>query len=285
MDDIPVRYITDKKTRSHLWVRELVDVLNGGGLNSDLHRHDFYFLLFLKHGAGSHRIDFNEYKVSDRSLFILRPGQIHQLHLNPGSEGFLIQFGNNFYKPTDSYTQKALRFCGKKNFFKLSPDHYKSVLSYCANIHQESKHKDEGRIQSTLAYLDLLFIFLYRNFNEKKAANPNTTYYQEQLDMLLDVVETHLKEMKQVNDYASYLNQTPYQLNKITKTTLGKTFSEVIADSVLLEAKRYILGTSNQIKEIAYHLGYDDVSYFIRFFKTNTGKTPEEYRRSKLSTR
>ena len=249
MDDIPVRYITDKKTRSHLWVRELADVLNGGGLNSDLHRHDFYFLLFLKHGAGSHRIDFKEYKVSDRSLFILRPGQIHQLHLNPGSEGFLIQFGNNFYKPTDSYTQKALRFCGKKNFFKLSPDHYKLVLSYCANIHQEFKHKDEGRIQSTLAYLDLLFIFLYRNFNEKKAANPNTTYYQEQLDMLLDVVETHLKEMKQVNDYASYLNQTPYQLNKITKTTLGKTFSEVIADSVLLEAKRYILGTSNQIKE------------------------------------
>jgi len=266
-------------------VRELADVLNGGSLNSDLHRHDFYFLLFLKKGTGSHRIDFKEYKVSERSFFMLRPGQMHQLHLNSGSEGFLIQFGNNFYKPTDSYTQKALHFCGKKNFFTFSPDQYKTALGCCANIHQESKHNDGGRIQSTLAYLDLLFIFLYRNFNEKKAVNPNTTYYQEQLDMLLDVVEIHLKEMKQVNDYASYLNQTPYQLNKITKTTLGKTFSEVITDSVLLEAKRYILGTSNQIKEIAHHLGYDDVSYFIRFFKTNTGKTPEEYRRSKLATR
>ena len=69
-----------------------------------------------------------------------------------------------------------------------------------------------------------------------------------------------------------------YQLNNITKTTLGKTASDVINDHIILEAKRFLLATSEQVNQIAYHLGYEDPSYFIRFFKKHTGYTPEAFR-------
>ena len=74
------------------------------------------------------------------------------------------------------------------------------------------------------------------------------------------------------------MSLSAYQLNNITKTTLGKTASDVINDHIILEAKRYLLATSEQVNQIAYHLGYEDTSYFIRFFKKHTGKTPDAFR-------
>ena len=74
------------------------------------------------------------------------------------------------------------------------------------------------------------------------------------------------------------LNLSTYQLSAITKGVLGKTPSEVINDYIILEAKRYLLGTSDQVNQIAWHLGYEDTSYFIRFFKKHTGFSPDAFR-------
>jgi AraC-like DNA-binding protein len=70
-----------------------------------------------------------------------------------------------------------------------------------------------------------------------------------------------------------------YQLNEITKTSLGIKASDLINEQIILEAKRYLCATSSQVKEIADHLGFEDHSYFIRFFRKHTGYSPELYRR------
>lgn len=54
----------------------------------------------------------------------------------------------------------------------------------------------------------------------------------------------------------------------------------MINEQIVLEAKRYLLATPNQVKEVANHLGYEDVSYFVRFFKKHTGHTPEAFRKN-----
>ena len=76
------------------------------------------------------------------------------------------------------------------------------------------------------------------------------------------------------------MNLSSYQLNGITKTTVGKTASALIDEYILLEAKRYLLATASQVKEIADHLGYEDPSYFIRFFKKHTGLSPDAFRKN-----
>lgn len=74
------------------------------------------------------------------------------------------------------------------------------------------------------------------------------------------------------------MNLSVYQLNAITKATLGKTSSSIINDYVVLEAKRHLLATSLQVNQVAYQLGYEDVSYFIRFFKKHMGCSPQAFR-------
>jgi AraC family transcriptional regulator, transcriptional activator of pobA len=61
---------------------------------------------------------------------------------------------------------------------------------------------------------------------------------------------------------------------------VGKTVAQLIDEQIILEAKRYLLATPNQVKDIAWDLGYEDVSYFIRFFKKHTGLTPDAFRKN-----
>ncbi len=108
--------------------------------------------------------------------------------------------------------------------------------------------------------------------------NNQDLYIQERLEEFLKLLETNISTHKQVSQYTEMLHLSSYQLNSITKQTLDKTASNLITEQIILESKRYLLTTSNQINHIAHHLGYEDISYFIRFFKKHTGYSPRAFR-------
>ena len=56
-----------------------------------------------------------------------------------------------------------------------------------------------------------------------------------------------------------------------------------INDRVILEAKRLLRFTNLMVKEIAYRMGYDDPSYFVKFFKRQTGYLPSDFRDNVLA--
>ncbi len=53
---------------------------------------------------------------------------------------------------------------------------------------------------------------------------------------------------------------------------------KIINDRIILEAKRQLCYTDLKIKEIAFRLGFDDPSYFVKLFKRQTGILPAEFR-------
>ena len=87
-----------------------------------------------------------------------------------------------------------------------------------------------------------------------------------------------IKDIEHPVDFAAMMSLSTYQLNAITKQTLGKICSDIINEQIILEAKRHLLATSNQVNQIATLLGYEDISYFIRFFKKHTGYSPDAFR-------
>jgi AraC-like DNA-binding protein len=209
----------------------------------------------------------------------MRPGQVHQLKLNAKSTGYLIEFKTDFYYPQDKASNQLLRKTSNKNLCSLDEKRFKKIHSVLTAIFQEYTNKQEGYHEVIKANLGILFIELVRNRQNKKSHLNNTiSYTQERLEKFLELLETQIATHKQAAHYADKLNLSGYQLNTITKATLGKTSSELINEYIILESKRYLLATANQVNQIAYHLGYEDVSYFIRFFKKHTGYSPEVFR-------
>lgn len=78
--------------------------------------------------------------------------------------------------------------------------------------------------------------------------------------------------------YADRLGVSPNHLNKSVRQVTGKPASAVINEVLLLEAKVLLKHSSYTIGEIAHRLGFDDQSYFGRFFKKGTGLTPQAFR-------
>jgi AraC-like DNA-binding protein len=262
-------------------IRKVEDILPGSDLIQDLHRHDFFFMLALQKGAGRHEIDFTSYQVGDNSVFFLRPGQVHQLELRVGSSGYLIEFNPEFYHPDDKTSYQRLRKASNKNYCALEINRFKKICASLNLIYHEYTAKEEGYRDVIRHSLSILFIDLGRQSpNGQRTARDANSYTQERFEEFLDLLEKRISTNKQVSQYANLMSLSPYQLNEITRSSVGKTASELINEHIVLEAKRYLLATPNQVKDIADHLGYEDTSYFIRFFRKQTGYSPEAFRNS-----
>ena len=284
MKNVPIRKIKSPQweisVARNFSIRKVEDVLAGKDLFHALHRHDFFFVLALQKGEGKHEIDFQEYGVEDHSIFFLRPGQVHQLELKADNTGFLMEFDTTFYQPDNNLSRQRWRKATNANFCKPETGRFEKMLSTLSNIFQEFTAKQEGYLDVIKANLEIFFIEFLRQSQNPAQPENGSAYAQNRLDDFMALLETRLTDLKQVSQYADLLNLSIYQLNAITKTTVGKAASELINEQILLEAKRYLLATTNQVKDIADHLGYEDVSYFIRFFKKHTGHSPEAFRKN-----
>lgn len=100
-------------------------------------------------------------------------------------------------------------------------------------------------------------------------------------DLLLKykmLIEERYKATRQVQEYAGQLGVSANYLNVLVRKHLGKSALSLINERVILEIKRRLLRTEKGISEIAYELGFDELSYFSRFFKRHTGMTPVAFR-------
>jgi len=281
MSSIPVRHINKAQKEpdfsASFSIRDIGDLLAGNDLVQELHRHDFFYILALKKGSGDHKIDFNPYTINDHSIFFMRPGQVHQLLLKRGSTGYLMQFTGDFYFSSDKPSNQLLRTAGNINYYIPEADRFQKILTILTCIYEEYTGKQEKYEQVIKANMGILFIELARQ-QLGSSSNFDSLYLQERLEDFLVLLETNIFTCKHAAQYAAMMNLSVYQLNTVTKATLGKTCSELINGQIILEAKRCLLATSNQVNQTAYRLGYEDVSYFIRFFKKHTGYPPEAFR-------
>jgi AraC family transcriptional activator of pobA len=282
MKAIPIRQIkraeSDPNIATTFRIRDVSILLHGKDMHQDLHRHNFFFVLALEKGKGEHIIDFNSYKVTNNCIFIMRPGQVHELILKPGCNGYLMEFNREFYHVNDRGTSKTLHRASQTNVCTIDRASFQKLQSILKYIFREYKDQKDGYEEVIRAQLDIFFIEFMRHRQQPDRPGELLSYELERIDEFMQLIENNISSKKQISEYADLLNISTYQLSALTKNTLGKTPSEVINDYVILESKRYLLATSDRINEIAWHLGYEDPSYFIRFFKRHTGYSPDAFR-------
>jgi len=250
------------------------------------HKHDFYLVMLVTQGSGTHEIDFNIYKVTPGSVFFMRPGQMHYWKLSKDIKGYVFFHSKSFFE--EGFTGITLNDYPFYNSFqnspyvKLSPAAMKELLSQMQEINKEYKSNQSLKTQRLQVLMSLAYITLTRNYRSGKLLKQQS-YLARALEFE-ELVEKNFIELKSAGDYASLLNITEKHLNRITRACFNKTSTQVIAERIVLEAKRMLIHTGKQVTQIAYDLGYNDASYFVRFFKKNAGVTPlkflERYRQN-----
>ena len=246
------------------------------------HKHNSYLAILFTKGSGRHEIDFNSYDIKPGSLFFLAPGQTHHWELSEDIDGYIFSHTADFYDLHYSHNRihQFPFFYSIQNTPLLTlEENQKAIIeSLFARLFDEYLNKKAFQQQLILSYIDVIYIEssrLYLKDNSQKIIKANS--YSEKFQQFELLLEKNYIKEKSPSQYAEWMNISPKHLNRITKSVIGKTASEVITDRIILEAKRRVLHTKNNFSEVAFSLGYDDYAYFSKLFKKASGLTPTDF--------
>lgn len=250
------------------------------------HSHNFYLCVFFTQGEGSHEIDFNTYKVSKGSVFFLRPGQTHSWSFTDQPKGYIFFHTQDFYE--FYFLNKKLSqfpfYYSYKNppNLQLDTEQQTTIAKRFLEINMEyNTEKNTYKKQKLATLINLVYIDLSRIYTTKTSSKQIlSSSYVLALRILEQTIETFYRKEKFANFYAEKLNITSKHLNRITKSTVNKTTTELITERVLLEAKRLIVHSNNPLSITAETLGYNDYAHFSKLFKLKVGVTPLEFKKN-----
>jgi AraC-like DNA-binding protein len=119
---------------------------------------------------------------------------------------------------------------------------------------------------------------------EKKpnsAANRISADFIALLDNQFPIADlSYTIKLKSASDFAQKLNIHVNHLNRSVKAINNKSTSNIIRDRILAESKRLLEQTDWNVSEIAYALGFTEVSHFNNFFKKAMNMNPSQFRKS-----
>jgi AraC-like DNA-binding protein len=251
------------------------------------HRHNYYTVLIINKAKGQHKIDFNSYKLSNKQIYFVAPGQVHQVIEKEKSFGFAMTFSNQFLIENSI----RLSFIESLNLFQnygqnppLIPTdkQFEAIEGFSNEIFKLFNSEANMRFLSIGAFLKLLLI----ECNNICTINPIESDIDSSGDNLIRTfkkeIEKNYKEEHSTTFYANQLHITPDHLNRTVKLKIGKTAKDYIQARIITEAKKLLYFTDLSNKEIGYELGFNEPANFSAFFKKHTQLSPSKFKKIEI---
>ncbi|MGB0427767.1 MAG: AraC family transcriptional regulator [Flavobacteriales bacterium] len=259
------------------------------GAVDEPHRHNYYTVLIINKAKGVHKIDFNSYELANQQIYFVAPGQVHQVIESEKSQGFAMTFSNQFLIENSI----PLSFVESLNLFQnygqsppLEPkkEQFDKIELYSNEMYCLFKSDRHLKHFSIGSFLKLLLI----ECNNLCSINP----IEENVDLSGDsvirkfkqLVNEHYKTEHSTSFYANNLHISSDHLNRVIKTSIGKTAKNYIQSRLITEAKRLLYFTDLSNKEIGYELGFNEPANFSAFFKKHTQVSPSSFKKTEITS-
>lgn len=242
------------------------------GMETDtMHLHGFYEVIWFQKGSGTHYVDFNQYAIAPGTIIFISPGQIHSFDTKHDQEGYVLKICAELF---DDFVSLSCVTVQDKDSAALE--------MLVAAMQEELKKEDSlGHREALHALVKLFVIMVRRSYAEinPSAPNPHKVSYKAFLNFR-KLIEENYCRLHTVKDYASLLNVSSKTLTLYVNECSKYSPLELINNRIILEAKRLLRYSVLSVKEIAFRLGFEDPSYFAKFFKRLVKQSPADYRES-----
>jgi AraC-like DNA-binding protein len=250
------------------------------------HRVDFYIIVMVTKGEGQHIIDFTPYRYEPGSIFFIAKNQVTSFGPNPDAEGFVVLFDEAFYQQNQinfnelfySYPFNVGLYAP---LFHLNSDKHSFIALFNA-VYKEYENNAAPQAEEVYqCFLRILFLkisMVHKQFQHKQ-------FHVDQLSIRLFIqfqkmVDDSLASNRNAVYFCDCLGVSFKKLNAICKKLTQKTVKEYIDERLVLEAKRALTYQQANISEIAYSLGFEEVTNFTKYFKRHVHQSPLEFRQS-----
>lgn len=246
------------------------------------HRVNFYLLIHIEEGEGSHLIDFVNYPYQPGAFISVQKNQVHAFDFSHKPKGKVLLF-------TQAFIDQALVNMRLPEFTPTHLEHsYQPVFTPDSEVLGSSQKilaeivKELGHRESNPLIVMFLFSSLSLMLRRAMPENHHDRLNKDQLSKFsrfVDLLEQNFHRTRDATYFAEQVHTTYKTLNQICKLATNQTAKQLIDAYTILEAKRRLVLDGLPTQQLAYELGFEDASNFVKYFKKHTLITPSRFQK------
>lgn len=225
-----------------------------------------YGLVYALSGKAEYRFSTGErFSLMPGDLLFLSPNNAYSIETERDFEHYTVNF--EIYKENSSLGVLGRPFCllqGKNT------EQLERVFRRLVGIWRKKRGNCEMQAVGCLYELLSLFYFAYTD-------GQSSAVYRRLLPVK-EYIETHFAENLSLEQLARFANMSATNFRREWKKLYGESPLQYRDTLRLYYAKEHLQNGYYSISEIAEKCGFEDASYFTRFFKKKTGLTPRAYK-------
>ena len=239
---------------------------------------------FMVKGTARATVNITQYDFRENDVIYLAPNSFFLVHeFSEDAQLSYIIFSSSFLEK-NAYSLRRPRLMATEacQIVNATAEQAKIVNSFSQLLEDAvnctPSMLNTERMVHIYNLVHLLFqdYFVANSDNTSKSIDRKTEIYHEYSELVMK----HYHEWHHVSDYAEALRITVPHLCSTIKQASHRTAGDLITEAILTDAKAQLKLSATPIKEIAISLGFENVAFFNRFFKTHEGVTPRHYRNS-----
>lgn len=258
------------------------------------HRLNFFMIFLVTSGEGVQSLGNSEYYLRRNALCFIGPNVINSWQAQTDEhQGYSISFTDDYFNeglinrqllcdlPFFQLDGNAVIYLTDEQareyiiLFKLMQSEYGSKNPHSPEVLRGYLH---ALVNKSRAYIGTENdAQLHKNNAGLRLIKAFTKLYMNDVNTIRVGKEIRLKK---ISEYAAELDVSANHLNDTIKSITGKSAGQLMRSQLVKQATMCIRHSSKTISEIAYLMGFEDPSYFSRFYKKETGKMPSDVRSS-----
>ncbi|MBE6642700.1 MAG: helix-turn-helix domain-containing protein [Clostridia bacterium] len=251
------------------------------------HSHDYVEVIYMCRGSTTHIINGTKIVLKEGELLFLSPRAKQEI-LPAGENDIAVNF---IIMP--AFFQNTVQMIGTEQtpLHRFIIDVLTGTNSSSSYIHFEVS--DVLPIQNLVE--NLIYTLIYGTSNKRNINQStmgllilNLINYTDRVAgenddkivlSVLRYIENNYRDGS-LTELADRLHYDFTWLSREIKQRTGRTYTELLQDKRLAQAKFLLRNTGMKISDVANETGYDNISYFHRLFRGEFGMSPKKYRDS-----
>ena len=237
---------------------------------------------FMAKGTARATVNITQYNFQENDVLYLSPNSFFLVHeFSEDARVLYLVLSSSFLeKNAYSIRRPRLRTMDACQIVKVTEEQ-KNVILRFSGLLVDAVNCTPSMIDSermvhiyNLIHLTFQDYFVANSDAKERSMDRKSEIFQEYSELVMK----HYQEWHHVAEYASAMHITVPHLCSTIKQASSRTAGDLIVEAIITDAKAQLKLSMSPIKEIAISLGFENVAFFNRFFKTHAGITPKNYR-------
>ncbi|POA59341.1 MULTISPECIES: helix-turn-helix domain-containing protein [unclassified Pseudomonas] len=242
------------------------------------HRHaDLYQLLYVQRGQAMVEVEGQRREVQETAVQVIPPLMVHGFQFSADIQGYVLTLAAPLVAQLETQLGAPLAVLASSGCYSVGSDR-RSLDTLFKTLLHEYEGSASARDLLLQSLVNVLMIWIARRSQRNAMPGNRNERHQQLLGYFIRLVEQHYREHPTVESLAHRIGLSSVYLNTLCRELAGQTALQIIHQRLMLEAKRSLVYSNIGISQLADQLGFNDPTYFSRFFKRLCGQSPNAFR-------